>query len=285
MVKNSDGRTSHGNLSQKKKKLHNPAWPLVHNAEDIWHTKRWTQGEGSRECCLRLLDEWGAPLAGSAFREEFKRFAIESDLVWLAQMARQYEVFCWGGGWLLKNNLKTPRPRQRCWRASLSWWSIGQDKAAEPPTLPKKKLHNPAWPLVHNAEDIWHTKRWTQGEGWTESCPRLLDEEGTAPMAGSALENNARDFISSLIWSDLPRWPDKFKFFIVGVVGSWRQSWLDASQDKDLKGQLSQKKTWQSNLTSSQHRRQMAHQDMNTGRRLKRMLSKTSWWMVRACGR
>ena len=124
----------------KKKKLHNPAWPLVHNAEDIWHTKRWTQGEGSRECCLRLLDEWGAPLAGSAFREEFKRFAIESDLVWLAQMARQYEVFCWGGGWLLKNNLKTPRPRQRCWRASLSWWSIGQDKAVEPPTLPKKNF-------------------------------------------------------------------------------------------------------------------------------------------------
>ena len=79
-----------------KKKLHNPAWPLVHNAEDIWHTKRWTQGEGSRECCLRLLDEWGAPLAGSAFREEFKRFAIESDLVWLAQMARQYEVFFCG---------------------------------------------------------------------------------------------------------------------------------------------------------------------------------------------
>lgn len=73
-----------------------PAISLFQRYIKAWHTKRWTQGEGSRECCLRLLDEWGAPLAGSAAREEFKRFAIESDLVWLAQMARQYEVFCWG---------------------------------------------------------------------------------------------------------------------------------------------------------------------------------------------
>ena len=115
----------------QKKKLHNPAWPLVHNAEDIWHTKRWTQGEGSRECCLRLLDEWGAPLAGSAFREEFKRFAIESDLVWLAQMARPYvnivyvgyvvscqHWYCFWGACSRRNCLK------HVWKFSLEGYKV-----------------------------------------------------------------------------------------------------------------------------------------------------------------
>ena len=32
-------------------------------------------------------------------------------------------------------------------------------------------------------------------------------------------KNKDRVFLSSLIWSDLPRWPDNIKFFFGGVGG------------------------------------------------------------------
>ena len=97
---------------------------------------------------------------------------------------------------------------------------------------PKKNL-TIQWDLLSTAQKTDGTRRGEHREKVEQNVVQDFLMNGPRLWQVMLFEKNRKHFGSSLIWSDLPRWPDKFKFFI---RGGWLLIDVQQAQTNMLKG-------------------------------------------------